>query len=87
VASLPGHPRSTANHASRGRSGRAALVVVGCGGDEQSGDLLIRAERLCGSDVGNPGTPLGIDLDELRLLRRAGLSSEEVRAATSRAGD
>lgn len=43
---------------------------------------------LYGSDVGNPGIPLGIDVEELRLLEQAGLTPEDVlRAATSRAGE
>lgn len=43
---------------------------------------------LYGSDAGNPGIPAGIDLEELRLLRDAGLSPENVlAAATSRAGE
>ena len=43
---------------------------------------------LYGSDIGNPGVPFGIDVTELRMLRRAGLSPDEVlAAATSRAGE
>jgi imidazolonepropionase-like amidohydrolase len=42
---------------------------------------------LNGSDFGVSGIPLGADADELRLMRRAGLSVLDVlRAATSRAG-
>ena len=41
---------------------------------------------LYGSDVGVPGIPVGIDVEELRLLREAGLTPTEVLAsATSRA--
>jgi imidazolonepropionase-like amidohydrolase len=43
---------------------------------------------LYGSDVGNPGIPVGIDVVELRLMEQAGLTREDVlRAATSRAGE
>ena len=43
---------------------------------------------LYGSDYGNPGVPLGVDVDELRLMRRAGLSPREALTnATARAGE
>ena len=43
---------------------------------------------LYGSDYGNPGIPLGADVDELRLMVRAGLSPREVLTnATARAGE
>jgi imidazolonepropionase-like amidohydrolase len=39
-------------------------------------------------DLGVAGIPFGIDVKELRLMRRAGLSAEDVlAAATSRAGE
>jgi imidazolonepropionase-like amidohydrolase len=42
---------------------------------------------LYGTDVGNPGIPLGIDVQELELMHEAGMTSTEVlAAATSRAG-
>jgi imidazolonepropionase-like amidohydrolase len=42
---------------------------------------------LYGSDYGNPGIPLGVDGDELRLMNLAGLSNLDVlRNATSRSG-
>lgn len=42
---------------------------------------------LYGSDYGNPGIPLGIDVDELKLMTRAGLTTgEALAAATSKAG-
>ena len=42
---------------------------------------------LYGTDFGNPGIPPGVDREELRLMRRAGLSPLDVlRNATSRAG-
>lgn len=44
-------------------------------------------ELFYGSDAGNPGIPFGIDVTELRMLRRAGLAPAEVlAAATARAG-
>ncbi|MBA3330996.1 MAG: amidohydrolase family protein [Actinobacteria bacterium] len=44
-------------------------------------------QLLYGSDMGNPGIPFGVDVEELRLLRRAGLSAREVLwAATADAG-
>ena len=43
---------------------------------------------LYGTDYGNPGIPFGVDVDELRLMVRAGLSSREaVTNATARAGE
>lgn len=43
---------------------------------------------LYGSDMGNPGIPQDVDVEELLLLRRAGLSEVEVlRAATAGAAD
>lgn len=49
---------------------------------EAGGNLLY------GSDYGNPGIPPGIDIAELRLMRRAGLSTIEVlQAATAKAGE
>ena len=62
---------------------------LGCGDIAEDARRFVRlgGELLYGSDVGNPGIPFGIDVKELRLLREAGLSPEEVRAAgTSRAG-
>jgi hypothetical protein len=45
-------------------------------------------ELLYGSDFGNPGIPAAIDIDELRLMIEAGLSTREaIMAATSRAGE
>jgi hypothetical protein len=45
-------------------------------------------ELLYGSDFGNPGIPAAIDIDELRLMIEAGLSTQEaIMAATSRAGE
>lgn len=42
---------------------------------------------LYGSDMGNPGIPLGLDPEELRLIGAAGLSATDaLQAATSRAG-
>jgi imidazolonepropionase-like amidohydrolase len=50
--------------------------------------VALGGRLLYGSDLGNPGIPYGIDVDELRLLGRAGLTPEEVlAAATSRAGE
>ena len=50
--------------------------------------VKLGGELLYGTDVGNAGIPFGIDVDELRLLRAAGLTSERVlAAATSRAGE
>ena len=49
--------------------------------------VALGGELLYGSDVGNRGIPLGIDVAELRLLEEAGLTPVEVlAAATSRAG-
>ena len=43
---------------------------------------------LYGTDAGNTGIPFGIDVEELRLLRHAGMTPTEVLAsATSRAGE
>jgi imidazolonepropionase-like amidohydrolase len=43
---------------------------------------------LYGTDYGNSGVPPGVDVDELRLMVRAGLSRREaLRNATSRAGE
>ena len=53
-----------------------ARIFVGAGGT-----------LLYGSDMGNPGIPLDLDVDELLLMRDAGLSPVEVlRAATSAGG-
>jgi imidazolonepropionase-like amidohydrolase len=42
---------------------------------------------LYGTDFGNPGIPPGVDREEMRLMRRAGLSPLDLlRNATSRAG-
>ena len=50
--------------------------------------VALGGSLLYGTDVGNPGIPLGIDVAELRLLQDAGLSPAEVlAAATSRAGE
>jgi imidazolonepropionase-like amidohydrolase len=43
---------------------------------------------LYGSDMGNPGIPLGVDVGELLLMQRAGLAPTDVlAAATARAGN
>jgi Amidohydrolase family len=45
-------------------------------------------ELLYGSDFGNPGIPAAIDIEELRLMVGAGLSTEEaIKAATAGAGE
>jgi imidazolonepropionase-like amidohydrolase len=42
---------------------------------------------LYGSDMGNPGIPNDVDVDELVLMRRAGMTLVDVlRAATAQAG-
>jgi imidazolonepropionase-like amidohydrolase len=62
--------------------------LVGCpGGLENARELVARGGRLLyGSDVGTRGVPAGIDVAELRLLERAGLSRLQVlQAATVKA--
>lgn len=55
---------------------RNARIFVAAGG-----------KLLYGSDMGNPGIPAGIDVEELELMEEAGLSLEAVlRAATADAG-
>lgn len=54
-----------------------ARIFVGAGGT-----------LLYGSDMGNPGIPQDVDVEELQLMGRAGLEPVEVlRAATAKAGD
>lgn len=61
----------------RGGCGYIAARLVELGG-----------RLLYGTDVGNTGIPFGIDVEELRLLRHAGMTPAEVLAsATSRAGE
>jgi imidazolonepropionase-like amidohydrolase len=63
-------------HCRGGTSTANARAFVGAGGT-----------LLYGSDFGNPGIPLGVVVEELRLMRAAGLSSLDVlRNATSRSG-
>jgi imidazolonepropionase-like amidohydrolase len=64
----------------------AVLVAGGCG--YVASRLVSLGERLLyGTDVGNRGIPYGIDVDELRRMRAAGMTPSQVlAAATSRAG-
>jgi imidazolonepropionase-like amidohydrolase len=63
------------------------LVRNGCAGVAQR-LVDLGAELLYGTDAGNEGIPPGIDAGELRLLREAGLTPDEVlAAATSEAGE
>jgi imidazolonepropionase-like amidohydrolase len=60
-----------------------------CFGAVENAKLFVDAggELLYGSDFGNPGIPAGIDVAELELMVRAGLSRlEAVRSGTSEAG-
>jgi imidazolonepropionase-like amidohydrolase len=77
---------------------KAEVPIVGtmramsrfCDGVVAAAREFVRAggNLLYGSDLGNPGIPFGIDVNELRLMMRAGLSLEEVLAsATSLAGE
>jgi imidazolonepropionase-like amidohydrolase len=47
--------------------------------------LALRGQLLYGTDVGNPRIPYGIDVEELRLMKSAGLKPEEVLAAATAA--
>ena len=65
-------------------------VLDGCSGSLPNARAFVDAggSMLYGSDLGNPGIPFGIDVGELELMMRAGLSLEEVLAsATSAAGE
>lgn len=65
-------------------------VLDGCPGALANATAFVDAggSLLYGSDLGNPGIPFGIDVEELELMMRAGLSLEEVLAsATSAAGE
>ena len=74
---------------------RRRVPIVATLDVQSSGDCIERGRSfvrgggrlLYGSDFGNEGIPAGIDVEELRLMREAGLSSlEALRAATSEAG-
>jgi imidazolonepropionase-like amidohydrolase len=65
-------------------------MLVGCPELLESVRAFVRARGtlLYGSDYGNPGIPTGVDVAELLLMERAGLSTLEVLVnATSRAGE
>jgi imidazolonepropionase-like amidohydrolase len=66
----------------------ATLHVSGDGCPDNARAFVRAGGRLLyGSDYGNPGIPMRIDVDELELMVLAGLSRLEVlRAATSEAG-
>jgi imidazolonepropionase-like amidohydrolase len=66
-----------------------ALDVTGACGDPvaAASEFVAAGGRLLyGSDMGVQGIPDGIDVEELRLLRRAGLSPAEVLAAATSLG-
>lgn len=65
-------------------------VLEGCLGSLPNAKAFVDVggSLLYGSDLGNGGIPFGIDVEELELMMRAGLSLEEVLAsATSLAGE
>jgi imidazolonepropionase-like amidohydrolase len=79
---------------------RAEITIVGtlhvqrfplfCASGVVNARAFIEAggELLYGSDFGNQGIPSAIDIEELRLMVEAGLSTEQaIAAATSRAGE
>jgi imidazolonepropionase-like amidohydrolase len=71
------------------RTVHAAFPSFSCP-DAQANARLFVAEGgtlLYGSDMGNPGIPNDVDVDELLLMRRAGMTPLDVlRAATAEAG-